>query len=48
MTALTEADAAAFLRALYAEALEQMGAGWTGDEIVTCLEDNLAWIEAQR
>jgi len=46
--ALTEAAVAAYLDALYAQALEQMGAGWTGDEIVACLEDNLAWIEAQR
>lgn len=44
--ALTEA-LYADLEALIADALEQMGAGWTGDEIVTCLEDNLAWIEAQ-
>lgn len=48
MTALTEAEATAYVKALYAEALEQMGAGWLPDEIVTCLEDNLAWIEAQR
>jgi len=39
------------LQALIAQALEQMGAGWTGAEIVACLDANLtylAWIEAQR
>jgi len=46
--ALTEAVPAAYLDALIAEALEQMATGWTGDDIVACLEHNLAWIEAQR
>lgn len=48
MTALTEAAVAAYLRALYAEALRQMAAGWTGADVAGCLADNLAWIEAQR
>ena len=40
-----------YLDELIAQALDQMAAGWTGDEVVACLDANLtylAWIEAQR